>query len=321
MGRFLKNEECVEIRERYANYRGSMDSFFDWARRFGVSSRTISNVVSEKSYHRPECYPPGSPGRAKAERRQREYEADQLLKQKMRYVSAGKRRAVLERDGQRCVYCDADLKDVTAAIDHRVPVSAGGTNEIENLQATCKTCNSRKKDFSGSDGQIRQYLARRRQIDQRTARVNGALAAILSALIWSDSIEAPCPWCCQIAEKIGDTDDHSMHSGGHVWRCEECNRMFCVVNYRGLQEFLSGLNDVIWGRWYGEQEIAAIVCAVGEGDSDRLFDLVAEWAGDVVEVRKRRHSHRAKNGCWCEYGISDYEPVGKPRSQQNRMTK
>ena len=199
MGRILEDRECVEIRRRYAVHRGTVEEFYHWAKRFGASSQTISNVLSDRSYRRPECYPPDSPGRAEAERRQLEYEADRLRKEKMRYVSANKRRVVLERDGHRCVYCDADLKDVTAAIDHRVPVSAGGTNEVDNLQATCKTCNSRKKDFSGPEDQIRKYLARRRRIDERTARIDQVLAPVVGALLWTDSLEAACPWCGQAA--------------------------------------------------------------------------------------------------------------------------
>ena len=235
MGRILEDKECVEIRRRYAVHQGSLEDFCDWAARFGVSSRTISNVISDRSYRRPECYPPDSSGRAEAERRVREYESCRVRKQKMRYVSAGKRRGVLERDGHRCVYCDVDLKDVQAVIDHRIPVSAGGTNEIDNLQATCKTCNARKKDFSGPDGQIRQYLARRRQIDERTARIHESLAPVVSALLWSDSPEATCPWCGQAVEKAGGLDEPSMPTDGHVWRCENCSRMFSVANFRGLR--------------------------------------------------------------------------------------
>ena len=95
----------------------------------------------------------------------------------------------------------------------------------------------------------------------------------------------------------------------HVLSCE----------LQGLEEFSASLNDVIWGRWYAEQEVATIVRVAEKGDSDCLFSLVAEWAGELVEVRKRRHRHRAEDECWCEYGESEYEPVGGPRAQQRRL--
>lgn len=45
------------------------------------------------------------------------------------------------RDGFSCSLCGAD-KDLT--IDHIIPVSRGGNNNIDNLQILCRSCNSKK---------------------------------------------------------------------------------------------------------------------------------------------------------------------------------
>lgn len=51
------------------------------------------------------------------------------------------RKAVFERDAYRCVCCGTHL-DLT--LDHKIPVSKGGDNTMENLQAMCMPCNNRK---------------------------------------------------------------------------------------------------------------------------------------------------------------------------------
>lgn len=51
------------------------------------------------------------------------------------------RRAVLLKSNGLCVFCGSD-KHIT--IDHIKPVKLGGTNDISNLQALCRKCNSRK---------------------------------------------------------------------------------------------------------------------------------------------------------------------------------
>jgi len=51
------------------------------------------------------------------------------------------RLAVFERDGGRCVECEAtfDLQ-----YDHVIPVSMGGATTVQNLQLLCAPCNQRK---------------------------------------------------------------------------------------------------------------------------------------------------------------------------------
>lgn len=56
-------------------------------------------------------------------------------------VSRTKALAVFDEDGYTCQHCGG-LKHLT--IDHKLPVSRGGTNDRENLWTLCKSCNSSK---------------------------------------------------------------------------------------------------------------------------------------------------------------------------------
>ena len=56
------------------------------------------------------------------------------------------RYSLLERD-KICVYCQKPLDIKTVTIDHTIPKSKGGSNDLSNLAASCKDCNSKKQDF------------------------------------------------------------------------------------------------------------------------------------------------------------------------------
>lgn len=43
-----------------------------------------------------------------------------------------------------CRYCNRILNTIDATIDHKIPRSRGGTNQIENLCLCCKQCNKEK---------------------------------------------------------------------------------------------------------------------------------------------------------------------------------
>jgi len=54
----------------------------------------------------------------------------QIIKQKL-----------IDRDGEKCCHCDSKKN---LAIDHIIPRSKGGSNELDNLQLLCKPCNNEK---------------------------------------------------------------------------------------------------------------------------------------------------------------------------------
>jgi len=43
-----------------------------------------------------------------------------------------------------CAYCKKPLNENEITIDHKIPLSRGGTNYIENLVPSCMSCNSKK---------------------------------------------------------------------------------------------------------------------------------------------------------------------------------
>jgi len=58
---------------------------------------------------------------------------------------------IYERDGRKCRFCAKCLRFHQASLDHYLPRSKGGTNDIFNLILSCKKCNKLKKSSIPSD--------------------------------------------------------------------------------------------------------------------------------------------------------------------------
>ncbi|NLY47386.1 MAG: HNH endonuclease [Tissierella sp.] len=46
--------------------------------------------------------------------------------------------------GNRCLRCGRTEEETTLTVDHVIPISLGGRNDISNLQPLCPHCNSHK---------------------------------------------------------------------------------------------------------------------------------------------------------------------------------
>lgn len=44
----------------------------------------------------------------------------------------------------KCVYCKTPFHSAAYELDHKTPISRGGSNDLENIQLVCATCNMRK---------------------------------------------------------------------------------------------------------------------------------------------------------------------------------
>ncbi|WP_414619264.1 HNH endonuclease [Calothrix sp. CCY 0018] len=61
-----------------------------------------------------------------------------------RYIPASVRVSVLHRDNNKCVFCGRSAKQVQLEVDHIIPFSKGGSNDLSNLQTLCINCNRGK---------------------------------------------------------------------------------------------------------------------------------------------------------------------------------
>ena len=60
------------------------------------------------------------------------------------------RHEVFKRDNYRCKECGATRDETTLHVDHILPVSQSGTDELVNLQTLCQDCNLAKSNKSWS---------------------------------------------------------------------------------------------------------------------------------------------------------------------------
>lgn len=59
-------------------------------------------------------------------------------------MGADIRKDLYRRQRGRCLYCGSRQRMDLMDIDHKVPLARGGSNQRNNLQLLCRTCNLRK---------------------------------------------------------------------------------------------------------------------------------------------------------------------------------
>lgn len=96
---------------------------------------------------------------------------------KRRQFSSDERKIVYAKNKGRCALCGKFINFDEFTIDHIQPISKGGSNNIQNLQATCSVCNRIKQDILPQDflekiSEIIIYQMRKKFDSKIYARVN-----------------------------------------------------------------------------------------------------------------------------------------------------
>lgn len=78
-----------------------------------------------------------------------------------RRLSKDERNDIRRRHNSLCMYCGVALNRNNLSIDHIQPLDRGGQDIAANLQATCKYCNSRKRNQTDAEFRRRYQLSAR----------------------------------------------------------------------------------------------------------------------------------------------------------------
>ena len=72
-------------------------------------------------------------------------------KKKRKTYSKEERKIIYNRSGGRCELCGQRLLLENMTLDHVIPLSMGGEDSMENLQAACYACNQFKSNILPED--------------------------------------------------------------------------------------------------------------------------------------------------------------------------
>jgi 5-methylcytosine-specific restriction enzyme A len=81
---------------------------------------------------------------SKSEVRSSQSKINKKKQARSRHIPSSIRVSVLNRDKYKCVFCGRNSKHIELEVDHIIPFSKGGSNDISNLQTLCFDCNRGK---------------------------------------------------------------------------------------------------------------------------------------------------------------------------------
>lgn len=73
---------------------------------------------------------------------------------------ANRRKTLHKMQRGRCAYCKEAVPPGKATVDHKQPLSRGGTHEMSNLYMACEDCNKRKGSMT--EAEFLDYLKAKR---------------------------------------------------------------------------------------------------------------------------------------------------------------
>src|SRR3989338_6748979 len=87
------------------------------------------------------------------------YDPEKVQQKELYDFTSAQKKAILERDGYKCVVCGKGLKDgVDLHVDHIKPKNLGGEATIENGQTLCAQHNFIKKNFKQTETGKKMFI-------------------------------------------------------------------------------------------------------------------------------------------------------------------
>ena len=159
---------------------------------------------------------------------------------------------VFKRDSFTCQYCGQSAPNVVLEVDHLLPVSKGGDNDILNLITSCWTCNNGKSNILLTDNTMLEK--QKAQLDE----LNEKRLQLEMMIEWRESLNNLDD---DIAQKIAD------YFGGQA---------NCDVNETGLKKIKQ------WTKKFTYQQILeAVELSVNQyvkkgtnDETNKAFDMV-----------------------------------------------
>ena len=102
-----------------------------------ASNFLIANASKVKGFYIVDC----------AKREQIDHVIHEEAVSKRKKFNKSERKEIYNKTNGHCALCGKHISLENMTIDHIVPVSKGGTNEMSNLQPTCLVCNRIKQDI------------------------------------------------------------------------------------------------------------------------------------------------------------------------------
>lgn len=199
---------------------------------------------------------------------------------------------VFKRDDFRCQYCGRQTPSVILQIDHIVPRSQGGSDEINNLVTSCTDCNLGKSNVP---------LWKKRGVDDRIKEIE-----LLRER--QEQIE----WYEQVKRQLKEKEDASLDQLNQLWSTR-CNRKFGWSDneLRSVREFLKFLTP---------QEVSEAIYIAAEKETEdeeaqfRYFCGICHNLKDKKIGRQDRTNYRRIKTHFLSYRRSQWY-----RDDQMRM--
>ena len=154
-------------------------------------------------------------------------------KAKRRYhatAKSGIRHILLDRQEGMCPYCGDSLTLATMHVDHLVPISSGGSDDLDNLQAVCARDNASKGALS--DAEYRRKLNRIQwHLSDQYAQQQADWWGYESADEWRKTRSPDWEQCWGFPK---DSCDGAFVHKDSPYRCPQCDDPLCESCAGGL---------------------------------------------------------------------------------------